>query len=287
MSSTCFQGSGTSPSGFPEQGVSERSVSAKSTPPATPCCNGASQGCKSNTTFPNFRVKTCQCASTSCVGCSDSVVGGAQMSKRIPSGTLFGSLTVIEDLGGYHCVVLVRCVCGKDKKVQRSSLLAGNTRSCGCLSAYYARETLRQRGGLLSAHPLYKVWTSMLRRCRSERDKAYPAYGGRGISVDERWDDFRAFVHDVGTPPGKGYSLDRVDNNGNYAPGNVRWATSAEQARNRRTNTRVSHGGLSLCLSEWAERTGVKASTLKTRLRRGLRPETGLFSPARRVEGLQ
>src|ERR1039458_5005472 len=86
----------------------------------------------------------------------------------------------------------------------------------------------------LSTHPLYKTWLNIRQRCNTETCVDYRDYGGRGITVDPRWDDFAVFLDDVGQRPSKQHSLDRIDNEGNYEPGNVRWATAKEQTANRR-----------------------------------------------------
>lgn len=110
----------------------------------------------------------------------------------------------------------------------------------------------------------------MIQRCTNPNRKKFAIYGARGISVCARWrESFDAFLLDVGPRPGRGFSLDRIDVNGNYEPGNVRWASDTEQSRNRRTNTVIAHGGRTLTVQEWAERHGVKYQTAWARLRRG------------------
>lgn len=110
----------------------------------------------------------------------------------------------------------------------------------------------------------------MIQRCTNPKRAKFAIYGGRGISVCHRWRaSFADFLADVGPRPGRGFSLDRIDVNGNYEPGNVRWSSATEQSRNRRTNTVIAHDGKLLTVQEWAERHGVKYQTVWARLRRG------------------
>jgi len=129
------------------------------------------------------------------------------------------------------------CRCGKIIFVRSGGLCSGHTKSCGCLR----QETTRKRsykhghriGGAVSAE--YHSWHSMKQRCENENREKYRRYGARGISVCRRWrNSFENFLKDMGKRPGSGYSLDRIDNNGNYEPGNCRWATAKQQARNKR-----------------------------------------------------
>lgn len=99
--------------------------------------------------------------------------------------------------------------------------------------------------------------------------RSYADYGGRGIRVCERWaSSFEAFLADMGPKPGPEYSIDRIDVNGDYEPGNCRWATSGQQANNTRRNRRFTHDGLTMTLTEWAARIGISISALHGRLRR-------------------
>jgi len=137
-------------------------------------------------------------------------------------------------------VWLCRCSCGVARLVKSGSLRSGRSKSCGCLSRELVavRTTNRNtKHGLARAgkhHPLFGLWKRMRQRCLDENCDDYPDYGGRGVTVCERWHaDFAAFLEDVGPRPSRGHSLDRIDNDRGYEPGNVRWATPVVQARNR------------------------------------------------------
>lgn len=118
-------------------------------------------------------------------------------------------------------------------------------------------------------HPLYGVWAGMRRRCMTPTSKAFPAYGGRGISICDRWNSFAAFVADMGPRP-VGYSLDRIDNDGGYSPENCRWADKKTQQRNQRRAVYVIVDGRRRRAIELAELAGVKTDTIIERAARGL-----------------
>lgn len=159
------------------------------------------------------------------------------------TGQVFGRLTVIEQAGHdvHDCIVWTcLCECGNEVIVRGDSLKSGRTRSCGCLNSDAHRISGRRHGaaGRGNRTSEYNIWISMKQRCINPRSQAWEYYGGRGISVCDRWmNSFMDFYYDMGPKP-EGLSLDRVDNDGNYEPGNCRWATKSEQTANRRPQAR-------------------------------------------------
>lgn len=190
------------------------------------------------------------------------------------TGQTFGRLTVLHrvendkrDKTRWMC----RCECGTEIVRTARLMRKGESLSCGCLQ----RETnvsAPTRHGAAKVGRItreYIVWQNMLARCENKGATAFESYGGRGITVCERWHDFAMFSADMGLKPSPSHSLDRIDNSGNYEPSNCRWATSHEQARNKRNNKFVTHDGETLTLAEWAERLGTNGTTIGLRLRRG------------------
>lgn len=114
----------------------------------------------------------------------------------------------------------------------------------------------------------YSIWSMMIQRCNNPNHPPYPSYGGRGISVCARWLKYEAFLEDVGRRPSPDLTLDRIDNNGNYEPGNIRWATRKEQARNRRSSHLITAFGTTATMAEWVDKTGINQGTLSSRLNR-------------------
>jgi hypothetical protein len=157
---------------------------------------------------------------------------------RVGVGDKFGRLTVLArrpNEPGQSSMWLCQCECGNKPVVRASTLKSGGTRSCGCLRSEITAKRNRSfnfKHGLCSA-PIYAVWMSMVARCRNPKNAAYPYYGGRGIKVCRRWLTFENFHADMAPRP-DGLTLDRIDNNGDYEPGNCRWTDWKTQRTNQR-----------------------------------------------------
>ena len=162
-------------------------------------------------------------------------VGRRNARLKIGIGDRFGLLTVV-DVQNRRAVVC-DCDCGtKAHPVQSSRLASGHTKSCGCL------KRTKQRTHGLTDHPLYPTWQGMRARCTKPTANGYENYGGRGITIHEPWHDAAVFIRDIEAsigPRPDGMTLDRIDNDGNYEPGNVRWMSYKGQARNRRDGWHV------------------------------------------------
>ena len=133
--------------------------------------------------------------------------------------------------------------------------------------------------------PTYMSWGLMRGRCLNPKDTNFANYGGRGIRVCERWNSFPLFLEDMGERP-RGTTLDRIDDNGHYEPGNCRWATPKEQSNNKRTNRLVTAGGKTLSIAQWAELSGLGWSTISLRLKRGIPADIAVSAPPKRSTGV-
>lgn len=224
-------------------------------------------------------------------------------------GRKYGRLTVLERVEIGKCSGMskfkCRCDCGVEKVTTSKALRGGTTKSCGCLAAEHLaamrklksctaerKELEKVARRVVSAecraekskiaktrHPLWAIYRGMISRCYREKNDNYSLYGGRGITVCDRWRaDFYNFVSDMGDRPSLGHSIDREDSNGNYEPSNVRWATTLEQVRNiRGVNTvyTLVWNGKERLISEVCKHLGVSPERVKLDIRKG---DTPLFA---------
>lgn len=194
------------------------------------------------------------------------------------TGKRFGRWTVLERDGkiGTNIAWKCRCDCGTVRTVRATVLVKGRSLSCGC-KRIDDRTTHNGTGTRL-----FNVWRNIKERCLNENYFNYPNYGGRGIKICDEWNDsfesFRGWAVENGYK--EGLTIDRIDVNGNYEPSNCRWATTKVQARNRRTNHIIECKGEKHCVTEWAEKLGVKRNTLFWRLSQGWPTKEVLFGRA-------
>jgi hypothetical protein len=212
--------------------------------------------------------------------------------KRIDLvGHRFGRLVVESDApaktflcGRRSLMWTCRCDCGEVVTVMGESLRCGDTQSCGCLKRDRSTTHGHAKDGRVS--PEYRTWQDMLQRCLNPRDTGFNGYGGRGITVCDRWNpsdggSFENFLGDLGERPGKRYSLDRIDNDQGYEPDNCRWADPKTQARNTRLTVFVTYKGQRMPRAQAVELSGLSTSTVLKRVRLGW-PESEWFRPVRK-----
>lgn len=199
--------------------------------------------------------------------------------RAVLLGQTFGQLTVVGDAEkrGSNYYWPCQCTCGHYTVVQTSNLLSGRTLSCGCFQKKCRyKHGQAVRSGTPTHRREYDVWNKLKRRCR---DPGYPNYHKR-VSVCARWlESFNNFFEDMGPMPSVAHTIERADNNGNYCPENCVWATRREQARNRRTNHRVTFNGRTLIISDWAALLGLRYNTLWGRLHNGWSVKRALTTP--------
>lgn len=191
------------------------------------------------------------------------------MGKRIDiTGQRFGRLVAVSKapssqgrnpLTHWNCI----CDCGEARVVGTMNLVRGRAKSCGCLQKEVVSENSTTHG--MSRSGTYRSWNAMWGRCTRVGNPSFANYGGRGVTVCDRWKSFESFFSDMGARP-EGMTLDRFPNaDGNYEPGNCRWATKAEQDNNKRTNVHVTWRGKTQTYSQWARELGQKPSVLRAR----------------------
>ena len=209
------------------------------------------------------------------------------------AGHRFGRLLVIEQAedkpgsGQNGAFWLVKCDCGSPAFVTHGShLRRGASRSCGCFNKEMSRATClarathgEKRVDVQSKE--YLVWTGIIDRCCRESSRAFKNYGGRGIRVCDEWRaSYVAFLRDMGRKPTPGHTIDRINNDGNYEPGNCRWATRKEQMQNTRINVFLEHEGRRQTVAQWAEELGINYHTLYNRVQLGWTTERALTPDA-------
>lgn len=183
-------------------------------------------------------------------------------------GKRFGRLTVIkrgpdhESKGKKTRRWFCRCDCGAEVLTFGNGLRSGHAKSCGCLHKEIVSAQNFSHGKTGSS--TYSSWTAMWMRCTNPAHVSYPNYGGRGISICDRWSSFENFLADMGERP-VGMSLDRKDTMGNYTPANCKWSTREEQENNKRNSVFVTMGGRTQTYSQWARELGMDPSALRRR----------------------
>lgn len=186
------------------------------------------------------------------------------------SGEQFGRLTVIKRVEnrGKRTMFLCKCDCGKETIVTQSSLVRGNTQSCGCLWKEKVGKKSITHG--MSGTRLHTIWKNLRQRCENKNHKQYSDYGGRGITVCAEWGDFETFYN---WAMANGYkdtlSIDRKDNNKGYSPDNCHWTDKYTQARNKRNLVMITYKGKTQCVSAWAEELGIPYEILRLRIQHG------------------
>ena len=147
----------------------------------------------------------------------------------------FGRLTAIKPNGNKNDNITWECgcECGSTVTVRTRDLRSGNTKSCGCLRKSLGKKSLTTHG--MYGHPIYNTYRNMLKRCNNPKDTDYPHYGGRGIKICDRWNNFENFYKDMFPSWKESLTIDRKDNNGNYEPSNCSWENREIQAQNQRT----------------------------------------------------
>jgi hypothetical protein len=208
----------------------------------------------------------------------------SEVDALIQVGTRFGRLVVVDpkckNAKGYNTKAKCLCDCGKEKIADRSALIRNLTKSCGCYRAEITGKLNYRHGHAVGRRvpPEYMTWSNMKDRCHNTKSEFYYMYGGRGITVCPQWQhSFEVFLSDVGLRPSSDHSLDRINPDGNYEPGNVRWLSPEGQANNRRCVKMYTFRGMTKSVAEWSRIVGTKYTTIRTRIEHGWTPYDAIF----------
>lgn len=209
-----------------------------------------------------------------------------KLNKSNLTGQRFGRYLVIEQApsrryrSATRACWLCRCDCGKEQVVDATSLRLSKALSCGCDRAEKHPITHgdSRRG---NTTPEYIVWTQMRQRCVNSKAPNWKNYGGRGITICERWSSYENFLADMGRRPTPHHSLDRRDNDGPYAPENCRWATYQEQVNNQRRTVLIAFNGRIQPAADWGRELNLSASVITARVKLGWEPERIFSTPVR------
>lgn len=194
------------------------------------------------------------------------------------TGQKYGRLTVVEKLPlrdkykkvVWNCI----CDCGNTTNVNTKNIRTGNTASCGCLKI-----EITTKHGMTNTRA-FRIWSGMRTRCLNKNSDHYELYGGRGITIDPKWDTFLGFYKDMSDPP-KGMTLDRIDNDKGYSKKNCRWATRYTQAVNRSSTRFITYKKVTKSISDWARDTGIRIDTLHYRFAAGWSTQKALTTPVK------
>lgn len=199
--------------------------------------------------------------------------------KKIHEGEVFGKLTATRPMGTnsrWKPLWEFRCLCGNVKTLDIYCVLSGAVKSCGCLH----KEIITTHGRSQNKNPTYSSWKACIERCRNPNVRCFPRYGGRGITICDRWlISFSNFLEDMGERP-DGHTLDRIDNEGQYCKENCKWSTPKEQGNNRQNSPIITCGNITLSLMQWSEKTGLSKSLIYARIfRQNWSSEKALTTP--------
>lgn len=192
------------------------------------------------------------------------------------TGQVYGKLKAIRYTGKNWEFL---CQCGNTTFSTSYKVRSGHTKSCGCARS---EANAGFKHGMAYSDE-NKVWCGIKTRCFNPNRKDWKNYGGRGISMCERWlHNFEAFFEDMGRRPSKNHSIERKDNSGDYTPENCIWTTSYVQGQNKRNNCKLTVGGITKKLKEWSKQTGIGFTTLQQRICKGWTPEEVVGVPLNR-----